>query len=1775
MATRDVTTRLSVRDDLTPTLVKAASAADRLAASTDKAGRSVDAVAKGAGSGGGGLASLNRAFGDSGDAAKKAAKEYEAVGKAGMGMMKTGAVMAAGMGVAAKAAIDWDTAMTGVAKTVDGIDLGVLEGQLRGMARTLPQTHEEIAGVAEAAGQLGVKGKDVAGFTKVMLDMGQATNLSSEEAATSLARISNVMGTMDHQGTEGISRMAATVVALGNNAATTEGEIVAMATRISGAAATVGVTESQMLALASTMSSVGIEAELGGSAMSRAMLQMNSAVASGGDNLEAFARASGMSAEQLAATWKASPTEAIQAFVGGLQRTSDAGGDVAGVLKSVGLAGTQNASVFSRLANASGMLTDQLTLSGQAWQENSALAEEAQKRYDSAASQIKIAWNAVQDALIDVGGAIAPAISVGAKAVGALANAFTSLPGPAKDVIGAVGGVTAGVALLGGAALVAVPKIAAAKAGLDVLGISAVRAGVALKGLGVAAAAVATVVALDWGNEWLGSMAVATPATDKLAASLGNLAKGAGDTRAFMDAMGSSFGPIENAATSADDAVFRFGRSAAEALNPSLWDRAMFVNHAQATGELAAKVDQLDGALAQMVASGNASGAEAAMSRLTESAKAQGVDLDALKERFPQYAAAIAQAGTATSSTADQMAKLPPEARAAAEAMQAEADASAQLSSRLGSLPPALAGTQTAALVAAGAVKDFGKETTAAGIDVKALDLALKALMGGLSLEAALDGWSSGLQGVAEAAKKAGGDLDGTSAASIALRGAMRQQVEAGVQVIQKMAEQGATSQQLSAKAESLAGAIETTGRKANVSKGEMSRYTDVLRKVPAEVKTNVALTGAEAATQALRNLRTWVTNVDGQIVNIGVRVQQPSIPRSLQRPPGMATGGPVSGPGTATSDSILAALSNGEHVLTAAEVRAIGGHGAVERMRAMALAGGLPRFADGGAVEVRGYAKGGPTRGGYSITDKGLVIPITADVTKVIPPREAVKLTFDLAPADSAMLRGPELVSLLTGVDLPELDPAVKKVRDNYTRLIGILSSQVKDQAQLNEAVRKAQEDVAKARQGYASAVSGAASGATTASSTAVKGRASGALASSKAKPYLPQILAMGAKYGVAPELIAAVMQAESGFNPNAGSSAGARGLMQLMPGTFRGLGVKGKITDPNANIEAGTKYLSQMLAKVGGDVEKALRAYNAGPGAIAKSYKYKETNAYVAKIGRDAGVKSLAGSGRYGSSAVAGLNSTTDAKRAGEAIAKSQTQAAAVMKETVAQKTSPDTARAIAIQNALGMVGRGSYVWGGGHSANYYKNKAALNADCSGFVGWAVGNAVGKNVTGTSRTMLGGKAPNWVKIDPKLAARVAGAAMGRNGHIVMSMGDGTVTESYSKGKPVRRRKITAKDMQMAAWNTNLGPMTIGTAADITRGVRGTVVRGATGSSSTSSKTDPAAARQALADAEKALELAQQEAQLNTRRAAAVDQLKSKLVAALPQMESMAVAHAEAAENAKRYAEELEQAKKAQDDYARSIASSIVQQGELSKLWKLDAESGSVTSLQSVIADREKLVKDSLAFRDSVQALKAAGLNADDLADIIGMGAEAGGRLAQQILQERGSGVIADMNRTRLELQDAAGSVGADFGGIVYGDLVKSAGKDSEQAKAARDALGQAAWAIGENMQAEILRGLGLTDGALGKTTSDLLEQMKAQWLSSLGISYTPSAKPGAVTPRQLSTPAQPARPVVNVAAPQVQTVVNVTLDGQAVRHVAQQEIQANRASQMRSLAMTVGGGR
>jgi peptidoglycan hydrolase CwlO-like protein len=235
----------------------------------------------------------------------------------------------------AKASIEYESAFAGVRKTVDGTaeELDAISGGLRSMSLEIPMAVEGLAGIAENAGQLGIAKDSILDFTETIAALSVTTNLSAEEAATSLAKFANVTNMSE----KNYSNLGSSIVALGNNFATTEADIVAMATRLAATGEIVGLTEPQILAVATALSSVGIEAEAGGSAFSKLLKTIDTAVRTGGEGLEEYARIAGMSASMFASAWEQDAVAAVAKFVDGLGRMDEAGGSAVATLNELGL----------------------------------------------------------------------------------------------------------------------------------------------------------------------------------------------------------------------------------------------------------------------------------------------------------------------------------------------------------------------------------------------------------------------------------------------------------------------------------------------------------------------------------------------------------------------------------------------------------------------------------------------------------------------------------------------------------------------------------------------------------------------------------------------------------------------------------------------------------------------------------------------------------------------------------------------------------------------------------------------------------------------------------------------------------------------------------------------------------------------------------------------------------------------------------------------------------------------------------------------------------------------------------------------------------------------------------------------------------------------------------------------------------------------------------------------------------------------------------------------
>lgn len=306
------------------------------------------------------------------------------------------------------ASIEFESAITGVYKTVEGTpeQLAAIADGIKKMSTEIPATTTEIAAVAEAAGQLGIAADDVLSFSRVMLDLGESTNLTADEAATALARFANITGTA----ADDYERLGSVIVGLGNNFATTEAEITEMATRLASAGTLAGLTESQIMALATAMSSVGIEAEAGGTAMTQTLTAIEKAVADGGKKLEEFARIAGMSASGFANTWESDAITAVQAFIAGLGGLDEQGESATLVLDELGLSGVRQSNMLKSLALASETLTDAVATANRAWEENTALVEEASKRYDTTEAKMAMLENSFTNVKAAIGDSLSPAL---------------------------------------------------------------------------------------------------------------------------------------------------------------------------------------------------------------------------------------------------------------------------------------------------------------------------------------------------------------------------------------------------------------------------------------------------------------------------------------------------------------------------------------------------------------------------------------------------------------------------------------------------------------------------------------------------------------------------------------------------------------------------------------------------------------------------------------------------------------------------------------------------------------------------------------------------------------------------------------------------------------------------------------------------------------------------------------------------------------------------------------------------------------------------------------------------------------------------------------------------------------------------------------------------------------------------------------------------------------------------------------------------------------------
>lgn len=342
-----------------------------------------------------------------------------------------GVGLVGGLTRATNVGTSFESAFTGVEKTLTATnaEFALLEKQLRDLAADdIPLPFEDLAKIGELGGQLGIPVEQVDEFTETIAKLTVTTNLGTETAALYSQQFLNI--TRGVEGTQaaldaGIpiyEKFGSTVVALGNNTATTESEILDLGFRLAGAGRVVGLTESQILGLSAAMAQLAIPAEAGGTAITRVLLNIQRAVDDGGDELQRFAKISNVTAGDFAKLFRQDASEALLLFLRGLAQLQTTGQNVSATLEGVGFNTVRIRETLLRLIGDVDQVEDALDVAFVGFAEGSALAEEADRRFDDTRETLIQMSNAFREASASLGESFLPTVRAAAELLGGFAQ---------------------------------------------------------------------------------------------------------------------------------------------------------------------------------------------------------------------------------------------------------------------------------------------------------------------------------------------------------------------------------------------------------------------------------------------------------------------------------------------------------------------------------------------------------------------------------------------------------------------------------------------------------------------------------------------------------------------------------------------------------------------------------------------------------------------------------------------------------------------------------------------------------------------------------------------------------------------------------------------------------------------------------------------------------------------------------------------------------------------------------------------------------------------------------------------------------------------------------------------------------------------------------------------------------------------------------------------------------------------------------------------------------
>lgn len=381
------------------------------------------------------------------------------------------AAVAVGVGAAVSAAMQWEDAMAGVGKTTSDSNksieendaaLASLSDELLELATTKPIAPIELAGIAEELGALGVAQDDIASATDVVADFVATTDVGAEQASSALARLAGFTGLP----VEGYRNIASAVLEAGRSTAATESQIVAIANRIQGTATTFDLSAQSIIGWAAAMATAGIAPELAGTNFQKTFIDIQGAISKNGEELQVWAELAQSSASEFASAFEEDPSNAMQNVITGLADMQRNGQNVYGTLAELGITEQRQIRLLTTLAGAQNSVSSEnlklstiMETSNEAFAEGNALAEIADRRYNTVSGQLQILKNEFFQTGTQIGTVLLPALQGVIGFVSDMLVGFRALPGPLQAVMAITLGVVTVFSALAAAVFLLLPRL--------------------------------------------------------------------------------------------------------------------------------------------------------------------------------------------------------------------------------------------------------------------------------------------------------------------------------------------------------------------------------------------------------------------------------------------------------------------------------------------------------------------------------------------------------------------------------------------------------------------------------------------------------------------------------------------------------------------------------------------------------------------------------------------------------------------------------------------------------------------------------------------------------------------------------------------------------------------------------------------------------------------------------------------------------------------------------------------------------------------------------------------------------------------------------------------------------------------------------------------------------------------------------------------------------------------------------------------------------------------